>query len=77
MWLCGRYAEILCQGKPCHEIGETQDAHFVSTKPAGVSQGAAWVDVQMLVASRLLSTGDAKLMTMKESVYGGEVSRRI
>lgn len=31
--------EILCQGKPCHEIGETQDARFVSTEPAGVSGG--------------------------------------
>lgn len=39
------------------------------------SQGAAWVDVQAWVASGLLSIGDAKLMIMKESVYG-EVSRR-
>lgn len=49
---------------------------FNSSDPSGLSR-AAWRNVQVLVSLGLLSVGDAKLMTTKESVYGGEASQKI
>lgn len=74
---CGMGSLVLISGRLCPEDSAPGNPHFNSGEPAGVFQGAPWGSVQVLVSLWVVSVGDAKLMTTKESVYGGEASQRI
>lgn len=75
--MCYLAWEVLSRWPGRHSPSDSSwKSPFNPSDPSGLSR-AAWRNMQVLVSLGLLSVGDAKLMTTKESMYGGEVSQKI